>query len=281
MADIDQINLPDGSSYNINNKVTQTPTTDSNYYELLFSGTADNTTRTEGVRKTDRLFYNPGSGGGITGKFPTPDLSKADNGVSESSWCHLYTTFDKNNKVMARVETYIGTDGRVGLAMNARNYNTSGEQVANKGLNFYVNKSGDISYSISDAAAFCNALDIKNENVSSNITITKSSGNWSVKSKYARRWGKIITITLEFNGTGSVAARTIGFSGAISESTWQPYSSVVVPAWVEIGNGASSYMGQSAVMKIDSNGGIKVKACDTGITLASDGTITCSATYVR
>ena len=40
-------------------KVTQTATTGSAAYEILFSGTADNTTRVEGARKTSTLTYNP------------------------------------------------------------------------------------------------------------------------------------------------------------------------------------------------------------------------------
>ena len=58
-----------------NNAVTQTATTTANAYEILFSGTADNTTRTEGARKTSTLTYNPStktltnSGGGIFGDY--------------------------------------------------------------------------------------------------------------------------------------------------------------------------------------------------------------------
>ena len=44
---------------NSNNAVTQTATTTDADYEVLFSYTADNTTRTEGARKTDSLLYNP------------------------------------------------------------------------------------------------------------------------------------------------------------------------------------------------------------------------------
>ena len=45
-----------------NNAVTQTATTTDANYEVLFSATADNTTRTEGVRKSSKLTFNPGSG---------------------------------------------------------------------------------------------------------------------------------------------------------------------------------------------------------------------------
>jgi len=43
-------------------KVKQTATTTSANYEVLFSATADNTTRTEGARKNSNLKFNPSTG---------------------------------------------------------------------------------------------------------------------------------------------------------------------------------------------------------------------------
>lgn len=45
-----------------NNAVTQTATSANAYYEVLFSVTADNTTRTEGARKSSNLRFNPSTG---------------------------------------------------------------------------------------------------------------------------------------------------------------------------------------------------------------------------
>ena len=45
-----------------NDAVTQTVTSTSGDYEVLFSGTADNTTRTEGARKNNNLKFNPSTG---------------------------------------------------------------------------------------------------------------------------------------------------------------------------------------------------------------------------
>lgn len=42
--------------------VTQTATTTNENFEILFSGTADNTTRTEGTRKNSNLTFNPSTG---------------------------------------------------------------------------------------------------------------------------------------------------------------------------------------------------------------------------
>jgi len=100
MADISKIKLPNNSEYNIKDanvphsslaaasggtdlslvttgekynwnssssdtKVTQTATNSTNAdYEVLFSGTADNTTRTEEARKSSKLTFNPFNNGG-------------------------------------------------------------------------------------------------------------------------------------------------------------------------------------------------------------------------
>jgi len=47
---------------NTNNAVTQTATSTNANYEVLFSVTADNTTRTEGARKNSNLTFNPSTG---------------------------------------------------------------------------------------------------------------------------------------------------------------------------------------------------------------------------
>ena len=52
---------------NTDAKVTQTATTTNATYELLFSVTADNTTRTEGAQKTSTLTYNPSTKALVTG----------------------------------------------------------------------------------------------------------------------------------------------------------------------------------------------------------------------
>lgn len=43
-------------------KVTQTPSSENNDYEILFSGTANNNTQTEGAKKNSNLTFNPSTG---------------------------------------------------------------------------------------------------------------------------------------------------------------------------------------------------------------------------
>lgn len=59
---------------NTDTKVTQTATTDSANYEVLFSVTADNTTRTEGARKSANLLFNPSTGNLTFGNGTTAQL---------------------------------------------------------------------------------------------------------------------------------------------------------------------------------------------------------------
>lgn len=77
-----------------NNAVTQTATTTSANYEVLFSATADNTTRTEGARKNSNLLFNPNTGNlqatqlngvtiGSSPKFTDTNTWKANSATSE------------------------------------------------------------------------------------------------------------------------------------------------------------------------------------------------------
>lgn len=58
--------------------VKQSPSTDNAMYEVLFSGTADNTEHTEGVKKSNKLLFNPSTGG----------LMNGNAGVASGSYSH-------------------------------------------------------------------------------------------------------------------------------------------------------------------------------------------------
>lgn len=72
--------------------VTQTATTTNANYEVLFSATADNTTRTEGARKTTTLRFNPSTGslmeGSSTVASGTNSHAEGSSTTANGTSCH-------------------------------------------------------------------------------------------------------------------------------------------------------------------------------------------------
>ena len=62
------------SNPNTDQNVAQTATNTNANYEVLFSGTADNTTRTEGARKYSNLLFNPSTGTLTTTKVSSTEI---------------------------------------------------------------------------------------------------------------------------------------------------------------------------------------------------------------
>lgn len=111
---------------NTDTKVAQTVTTTSADYEVLFSATADNTTRTEGARKNSNLKFNPSTGNlqatqlnGVTiGSSPkfTDTTYSSKEAASGGTDVSLVTTGEKyawNNKT-----SNTGTVTSVAVKMN-------------------------------------------------------------------------------------------------------------------------------------------------------------------
>ena len=80
----DAIAAGGGGGGGTDNKVSQTPTTLSNVYELLFSYSSNNDQLTEGARKTSTLIYNPGGKVLTVAKdFDSADYSNTRIGTNE------------------------------------------------------------------------------------------------------------------------------------------------------------------------------------------------------
>lgn len=110
-----------------NDKVTQNATTTSADYEVLFSGTADNTTRTEGVRKNSNLKFNPSTGNlqatqlngvtiGSSPKFTDTTYSNATQSVAG-----LMSTSDKTK--LDKMYTVVTTEAELTSALATANNN--------------------------------------------------------------------------------------------------------------------------------------------------------------
>ena len=160
-----------------NNAVTQTATTTSANYELLFSATADNTTRTEGARKTDSLKYNPSTkeltlDGTVvlngysrsTSTDPCPSIVLKANNIDTDTAVSARTysnseinVHDKDGDRLGFMNWFKDTDGSIGFALSAQNKSAGGGNYYNT-LEMRVDKTGNRAYSISDAKAFRTAI---------------------------------------------------------------------------------------------------------------------------
>lgn len=86
------------------------------------------------------------------------NASLANNNVSGTAYPTTMNIVDNANRIIARSEAVVNPNGNIGMNMYVRNYNTSGGQVAQKGLRFHMNKSGALSWSVSDPANFVAAI---------------------------------------------------------------------------------------------------------------------------
>lgn len=106
--------------------------------------------------------------------------------------------------------------------------------------------------------------------VTSQITITKTSGNWSVNSYSAYRTGNVVTLYLKFEGNGTtVNAGSNAFQGNVSG---------IRPVLLSYG---TAYISSSAtVAGLWSTGGITVRVTGANVTLGTGNTSEFSITYI-
>lgn len=96
--------------------------------------------------------------GSLNLKATYVDASQTDNGVSSIQYPTSFHIQDDGVRTLARIEAVINPNGNIGSYWYVRNYNTSGGQVAQKGIAMHMNKSGALSYSVSDGLAFATAI---------------------------------------------------------------------------------------------------------------------------
>lgn len=121
----------------VDTKVTQTETTTNSTYELLFSETADNTTRTEGARKSSNLKFNPSTGNlqvtqlnGVT-IGSTPKFTDTIYTASNATPAALGTASAGSSAEYSRADhvhakpTYSASDVGLGNVDNVQQYSAS------------------------------------------------------------------------------------------------------------------------------------------------------------
>ena len=104
------------------------------------------------------------------------NASLANNNVSSTIYPTTMNIVDNANRIIARSEAVVNPNGNIGMNMYVRNYNTSGGQVAQKGIQFHMNKSGNLTYTVSDNASFREAIGVAYATVTATLV---SSANFT------------------------------------------------------------------------------------------------------
>lgn len=247
-------------------KVTQTATSTSADYEVLFSGTADNTTRTEGARKNNNLTFNPSTGNlqatqlngvnvGNSPAFTDTKVMQTGDSATNADFPILFagtadaTTRTEGAKKSARIvynpySSFLRFKGSNGIsytdistgqiALSATDGETGETGICTK-INPSVIMLGNPDrgdelltlYATSDGGVVvahqivCNTILVSD--ISEDYIPSKTSGNWSIGSDddiyriKAYRMGNLVQISIAFHGNGNaVASGNNGFVGNIS-----------------------------------------------------------------
>lgn len=197
-----------------NDAVTQTSTTTNASYEVLFSATADNTTRTEGARKNNNLVFNPNSGLLSATTF-SGAVNLSESGLSTYSSAgykiNQYGNFIHRRDTDTDIWQVLNSTGASKFSVNYENGNvTSAGSVTATQFNGPATKLKTTTAGGSDTPVYFTGGVPTACNFSVKIT-TFAKGNTDITFKY----GMIIL----YRGTESLTSGTVALIGQWNSST--------------------------------------------------------------
>ena len=248
--------IKNGVSYaginNSNDKVTQTETNSSANYEVLLSGTADSTSRTEGARKSANLVFNPVNHS-LDIKYSGTTYTRV-----ESAGIILYA-YNSEDVLYPALEMHpgsvvVGSGATSGVVLVGSDSESGGKVITDK--------------------VICNSMNV--EDVYDQYTFTRTSGNWSMVGNgytVVYRSGNVIHMSLCFNGNGSsVSSGSNGFVGTMSGGPL-PITRAMLFGW---------FSGSTLMCDVEPDGTITARPYTAACTLSSGsrgyitGTFICS-----
>lgn len=163
----------------------------------------------------------------------TADLTKANNNLSSNLYPNIIFTDQSGSKYSARLESVIQTDGKAGFFLYAKNYDTNGNDKGTKGIKLLMDKSGNTTYTVSDPANFCSAINVgTRSDKDQSSAISMATGTWTnicSLSLAAGAWVIFFTAHYAAGNTGiRIACLTTSSSGEPSASD-RRFGSIQVP----------------------------------------------------
>ncbi len=86
------------------------------------------------------------------------DASKTNNNVSSVIYPTMESHLDKDGRIFMRTESIVEPSGRIGWYAYVRNYDEQGNRKGQKGIKFYMDKQGNLTYEVADMDAFREAI---------------------------------------------------------------------------------------------------------------------------
>ena len=97
--------------------------------------------------------------GNLIRKISEVDLKSATNGIGSSTWGGCLIR-DRNDYPVSYFSTDVRPDGRAGTGMYVYNRDSSGEQIGSAVFELFMNKSGAVTYNVSNPAALRAGIEI-------------------------------------------------------------------------------------------------------------------------
>lgn len=236
--------------------VTQTEDNATNAdFPLLFAGTADDTTRTEGAKKSARIAYNPKSS---SLRF------KSSAGIS-------YTDITNGQIALSATDRETG-EVSVCTIINPSVIVLGNQDSGDPLLTIYATSDGGVV--LADRVN-CNTMLVND--ISEDYIPSKTSGNWSIGSDdgvyriKAYRMGNLVQMTIAFHGNGSaVSSGSNGFIGAITGGAL-PVSQITLNGF---------YSSSILAATLDTDGSITVRPFSASCTLSSASRAYLTGTFI-
>ena len=140
------------------------------------------------------------------------DMSAANNGLSSGIHYPGVNISDNSDRIVARLEAVINSSGNNGFNLYARNYDTSGTQTGQKGISGTINKSGTMTYSVSDPANFRSAISAVNkagDTMTGNLHLQQSAIDRDAANPSADQWSDRTLILTDTNGETLAQLRAV------------------------------------------------------------------------
>lgn len=240
----------------------------------------------------------------LTMKAKNIDASMSDNNVSAINYLTTGNFVDNQGRIMMREEATINPDGKIGWKAYVRNYDTQGNNVGQKGMQFRMNKTGGLEYIVGDPNAFRSAIntvdqlgvaipdntDLDTYKTAGTYRITSDTSAGTMSNLPLALCGKLVVLD---NGNGGYEQFYFSnhsprlFRRTFWDNAWSNWtessSSNVTPSMIGGGYAVASISGTSITATIDGfqlkTGGIVSLKC--GFRIPADATLNISNTGAK